>query len=51
MKAIDKSRFKPFLSPEEEALGHAAGSISDEQQRTPGNIIKPLATRAGLGTR
>src|SRR5437660_8085419 len=24
MKAIDKSRFKPFLSPQEEALGHAA---------------------------
>jgi len=26
MKAIDKSRFKPFLSPEEEALGNAAGA-------------------------
>ena len=27
MKAIDKSRFRPFLSAEEEALGNAAGSV------------------------
>jgi len=39
MKAIDKSRFKPFLSPEEEALGNAAGCIGDD------------ATRARVGTR
>jgi twitching motility protein PilT len=51
MKAIDKSRFKPFLSPEEEALGHAAGSISDEEQRPPANVIKPFATRARFGPR
>ena len=51
MKAIDKGRFKPFLSPEEEALGNAAGSITDEEQRPPGILIKPFATRAGLGTR
>jgi twitching motility protein PilT len=28
MKAIDKNRFRPFLPPEEEALGNAAGANS-----------------------
>ena len=51
MKAIDKSRFKPFLSPEEEALGNAVGSIRDDEQRPAGNVIKPFATRAQIGTR
>ena len=51
MKAIDKSRFKPFLSPEEEALADAAGSIRNDERRPPGNLVKQFATRAGAGTR
>jgi twitching motility protein PilT len=51
MKAIDKSRFKPFLSPEEEALGNAAGAAPDDEKRLPGNFMKPLGTRARVGTR
>jgi twitching motility protein PilT len=49
MKAIDKSRFKPFLSPEDEALGNAAGCSGDDEKRTPGNLM--FATRARVGTR
>jgi twitching motility protein PilT len=49
MKAIDKSRFKPFLSPEDEALGNASGCIRDDEKRTPGNLMS--ATRARVGTR
>ena len=45
MKAIDKNRFKPFLAPEEEALGYAAGSVPDDEKRIPGNFVKPIATR------
>ena len=45
MKAIDKNRFKPFLSPEEETLAYAAGSVPDDEKRLPGNFIKPVATR------
>jgi twitching motility protein PilT len=45
MKAIEKSRFKPFLSPEEEALANAAGSVPDDEKRLPGNFIKPIGTR------
>jgi twitching motility protein PilT len=51
MKAIDKSRFKPFLSPEEEALADAAGSIRDNERRPAGNLAKQFAARAGAGTR
>jgi twitching motility protein PilT len=51
MKAIDKSRFKPFLSPEEEALANAAGSIRDDERRPPGNVVKQFPTRAGVATR
>jgi twitching motility protein PilT len=46
MKAIDKSRFRPFLSPEEEALGNAAGAVRDDERRLPGNFAKPVATGA-----
>src|SRR5262249_29862882 len=46
MKAIEKNRFKSFLSPEDEALGNAAGSISDNEKRSPGNFIKPFAPRS-----
>jgi twitching motility protein PilT len=46
MKAIDKSRFRPFLSPEDEALGNAAGSVRDDEKRVPGNFMKPISARA-----
>src|SRR5213592_2930273 len=46
MKAIDKNRFKPFLSAEEEALGNAAGAVPDDEKRLPGNFVKPLSARA-----
>jgi twitching motility protein PilT len=46
MKAIDKSRFSPFLSPEEEALGNAAGAVRDDEKRLPRNFVKPIGTRA-----
>ena len=51
MKAIDKNRFKPFLSAEEEALANAAGSAPDDQKRIPGNFVKAVPTRARVGTR
>src|SRR5438552_7858770 len=51
MKAIDKNRFKPLLSPEEEALANAAGSVPDDEKRLPGNFVKAFATRARAGTR
>jgi len=52
MKAIDKGRFKPLLSPEEAALANAAGSVrEDEKQRLPGDFVKPVAARAQAGTR
>ena len=46
MKAIDKSRFRPFLPPEEEALGNAAGSVRNDEKRLPGDFVKPVGTRA-----
>src|SRR5215471_889707 len=51
MKAIDKSRFKPFLSPEEEALGNAAGSTRDDEKWRPGTLVKPFGTHTQIGTR
>src|SRR6266404_5101444 len=52
MKAIDKRRFKPLLSPEEAALANAAGSVrEDEKQRLPGDFVKPVAAPARTGTR
>jgi twitching motility protein PilT len=42
MKAIDKNRFKPFLSAEEEALANAAGAAPDDEKRLPGDFIKPF---------
>jgi twitching motility protein PilT len=51
MKAIDKSRFKPFLSPEEEALANAAGSIRDDEKRPPGYVPKPAPAHARAGVR
>src|SRR6058998_1236256 len=46
MKAIDKSRFKPFLSGEEEALANAAGGIRDDERRRRGNFVKPFGAPA-----
>ena len=40
MKAIDKNRFKEFLSSEEKGLGHAAGSAPDDQKRLTGDFVK-----------
>ncbi|MGH7982468.1 MAG: type IV pilus twitching motility protein PilT [Candidatus Udaeobacter sp.] len=51
MKAIDKNRFKPLLSSEDEALANAAGAAPDDEKRLPGNFVKPLASRAQVGTR
>ena len=50
MKAIDKNRFKPFLSREEEGLANAAGSVPDDEKRLPGNFVKPFAARARVRT-
>jgi twitching motility protein PilT len=51
MKAIDKNRFQPLLSPEEAPLANAAGSVPDDEKRIPGNFVKPLAARARVATR
>jgi len=40
MKAIDKNRFKQHLPVEEAALGNAAGSVPDDEQKLPGNFVK-----------
>lgn len=51
MKAIDKRRFEPLLSPEEQALGHAAGSVPEDEKRLSGNFVKPIGTPARAGMR
>src|ERR1700757_945921 len=51
MKAIDKGRFSPFLSPEEAALGNAAGAVRDDEKRLSGSSVKPIGTRAQVGMR
>src|SRR5919201_4404591 len=43
MKAIDKNRFKPLLSPEDEHLANAAGSAPDDEKRAPGNFVKRIS--------
>jgi twitching motility protein PilT len=40
MKAIDKNRFKEFLSVEEMGLGNAVGSTPDDLKRAPWDFIK-----------
>ncbi len=45
MKAIDKSLFKKFLPPEEQALGNAAGGAED-QRRAQGDFAKAGARPA-----
>ena len=42
MKAIDKNRFKQHRPAEEAALGNAAGSAPDDEQKLPGNFVKQL---------
>jgi twitching motility protein PilT len=51
MKAIDKSRFKPFLSAQEEGLADAAGGMPDDQRRPPGNLLRPVSARAQVRAR
>jgi twitching motility protein PilT len=51
MKAIDKGRFKSFLSPEEAALANAAGSVREDEKGMPGNFVKAVGSRARVGTR
>src|SRR6266550_1713009 len=51
MKAIDKSRFKPFLSAEEEALADAAGGIRDDERPPPGNLLRPVSARVQVRAR
>jgi twitching motility protein PilT len=50
MKAIDKSRFRPFLSPDEEALADAAGSTRNDE-RSAGNPVKQFAPGTQVGAR
>lgn len=45
MKAIDKSRFKGFLSAEEQSFGDSAGAAPDGQNKLPGNFMKKAASR------
>jgi twitching motility protein PilT len=51
MKAIDKARFRPLLSAEEQALGDAAGAAPDDEKRIPGNFVKPVLSRARVAAR
>jgi twitching motility protein PilT len=51
MKAIDKSRFKPLLSAEEEGLGNAAGSVPGDEKRLPGDFVRQSPSRARAATR
>ena len=51
MKAIDKARFKRLLSPEDEALANAAGSVrEDETPQLPGNFVKHVEAHVRTGT-
>ncbi len=45
MKAIDKNRFKPFLSAEEEALANAAGAAPEDEKRALGDFVKVVGAR------
>ena len=51
MKAIDKSRFKPFLPSEEESLADAAGGIPEDERRPPGNLSRSAGARAQVRAR
>jgi twitching motility protein PilT len=45
MKAIDKNRFKPFLPPDEAALGNSAGAAPNDIKRAPGDFVKARERR------
>lgn len=45
MKAIDKNLFKKFLPAEEAALAYSAGAAPEDEQRPPGDFVKPRARR------
>src|SRR5712671_3847341 len=45
MKAIDKNRFKPFLPPDEAALGNSAGAVPNDAKRAPGDFAKTRGER------
>jgi twitching motility protein PilT len=47
MKAIDKNRFREFLSSDEVALGNSAGAALDDAKRAPGDFVKPRERRRG----
>src|ERR1043165_1800955 len=51
MKAIDKNRFKQYLSAEEEALANAAGGVRNEERRPPGNLSTSLGARPQVRAR
>jgi twitching motility protein PilT len=51
MKAIDKSRFKPFLSAEEESLADAAGGVPEDERRPPGNLSRSTGVRPQVRAR
>jgi twitching motility protein PilT len=51
MKSIDKSRFKPFLAPGEEALADAAGGIRNDERRPPGNLSRSFGARPQVRAR
>jgi len=46
MKAIDKKLFQKFLPAEEQAFANSAGAAPDDEQRPPGDFVKPK-TRKG----
>jgi twitching motility protein PilT len=43
MKAIDKNRFKQYLSAEEQRLGNATGAVPDDEKRPRGDFVKSRA--------
>ncbi|HEV2096185.1 MAG TPA: ATPase, T2SS/T4P/T4SS family, partial [Chthoniobacterales bacterium] len=51
MKAIDKTRFKKFLTSEEQALGDSVGGTREEQRRIPGGSIGRAAGVAPVSPR
>jgi pilus retraction protein PilT len=45
MKAIDKSRFKQFLPPDEAAFGNFAGAAPEDGKRAAGDFVKARERR------
>jgi twitching motility protein PilT len=46
MKAIDKNLFKKFLPADEAGLANSAGFAPDDQQRPPGDFVKPRVRKS-----